>query len=131
LSYRLLAGAEADIDRILLESARAFGVDAAERYDLLMRSVFAALAAVPDRPGSQVITTTAGVRVYPLHIGRRLVAQDQRVGRPRHIVVYRVGTDGVVEIIGLAHDRMLLSRVVHRVRRAAEAEGSAEETFEQ
>jgi toxin ParE1/3/4 len=131
LSYRLLAGAEADIDRILLDSARAFGVDAAERYHLLMRSVFAALAAVPDRPGSQEATTAAGVRVYPLRIGRRLVAQEQRVGRPRHIVVYRVGTDGVVEIIGLAHDRMLFSRVVYRVRRAAEAEGSAEEAFGQ
>lgn len=122
MSYRLLAGAEADIDRILLESARAFGVDAAERYDLLMRSVFAALAAVPDCPGSQEVTTAACVRVYPLRIGRRLVAQEQRVGRPRHMVVYRVGSDGVVEIIGLAHDRMLLSRAVLRMRRAAEAE---------
>jgi toxin ParE1/3/4 len=122
LSYRLLAGAEADIDRILLDSARAFGVEAAERYDLLMRSVFAALAAVPDRPGSQKVTTAAHVRVYPLRIARRLVAEEQRVGRPRHIVVYRVGSDGVVEIIGLAHDRMLLSRAVRRMRRAAEAE---------
>jgi toxin ParE1/3/4 len=122
LSYRLLAGGEADIDRILLESARAFGADAAERYDLLMRSVFAALAAVPDRPGSQEVTTAAGIRVYPLRIGRPLVAQEQRVGRPRHIVVYRVGSDGVVEIIGVAHDRMLLSRAVRRMRRAAEAE---------
>lgn len=122
MSYRLLAGAEADIDRILLESARAFGVGAAERYDLLMRSVFAALAAVPDRPGSQEVATAAGVWVYPLRIGRRLVAREQRVGRPRHIVVYRVGSDGVAEIIGLAHDRMLLSRAVLRMRRAAGAE---------
>lgn len=74
--YRLLAGAEADIDRILLESARAFGVDAADRYGLLMRSVFAALAAVPGRPGSQEVATAAGVRVYPLRIGRRLVVQE-------------------------------------------------------
>lgn len=87
-----------------------------------MRSVFAALAAVPDRPGSQEIATAAGVRVYPLRIGRRLVVQEQRVGSPRRIVVYRVGSDGVVEIIGLAHDRMLLSRAVRQMRRAAEAE---------
>jgi toxin ParE1/3/4 len=126
LSYRLLAGAEADIDRILLESAQAFGVDAAERYDLLMRSVFAALAAGPDRPGSQAVTKAACVRVYPLRIGRRLVAPEHRVGRPRHIVVYRVGSDGVIEIIGLVHDRMLLSRAVRRMRRAEEVEGRAE-----
>jgi hypothetical protein len=47
LTYRLLAGAEADIDRVLLQSAREFGIEAAERYDLLMRSVFAAVEACP------------------------------------------------------------------------------------
>ena len=62
MSYRLLAGAEADIDRILLQSAREFGVEAAERYDLLMRSVFAAVGAAPNRPGSQAAATVAGVR---------------------------------------------------------------------
>jgi hypothetical protein len=39
-------------------------------------------------------------------------AQEQRVGRPRHLVVYRIGRDGVVEIMGLIHDRMLLDRAV-------------------
>jgi hypothetical protein len=31
------------------------------------------------------------------------------------LVVYRVGTDGVVEILGLAHDRMLLDRAARRM----------------
>ena len=119
MSYRLLAGAAADIDRILLESAREFGIEAAGRYDLLMRSVFAAVGASPDRPGSQEVATVAGVRVYPLRLGRGLVARDQRVGHPRHVVVYRMGADSVVEIIGLAHDRMLLARAVRRMRREA------------
>jgi toxin ParE1/3/4 len=108
LSYRLLAGAEADIDHILLESARAFGVDAAERYGLLMRSVFDALAAVPDRPGSHSRWRPG---LPTSHWARRLVVHEQRVGSPRHIVVYRLGSDGVVEIIGLAHDRMLHAAV--------------------
>jgi toxin ParE1/3/4 len=46
---------------------------------------------------------------YPFRLGRRLVDPEQRVGQPRHIVVYRVAADGVVEIIGIAHDRMLLA----------------------
>lgn len=84
-----------------------------------MRSVFAAVGAAPNRPGSQAAATVAGVRIYPLRLGRRLVAQDQRVGRPRHVVVYRLGPDGVVEIMGLAHDRMLLARAVRRMQREA------------
>lgn len=117
MSYRLLAGAEADIDRILLQSARAFGIKAAERYDLLMRCVFVAVGDFPMRPGSQEVSRVAGVRVYPLRLGRHLVAREQRVARPRHLVVYRLGSDGMVEIIGLAHDRMLLSRAARRMQR--------------
>jgi toxin ParE1/3/4 len=119
LSYRLLAGADADIDRILLQSAREFGTEAAERYDLLMRAAFAVVGAAPARPGSQEVSSVPGVRVYPLRLGRRLVAQKQRVGRPRHVVVYRLGLDGVVEIIGLAHDRMLLVGAARRMQREA------------
>lgn len=116
MTYRLLGGAEEDIDRILLRSAREWGFEAAGRYDRLMRAVFSAVAAFPALPGSQDV---AGVRMYPLRLGRRLVSPELRVGRPRHLVVYRVGVDGVVEILGLAHDRMLLDRVVRRMQREA------------
>ena len=60
-----LGGAEADIDRILLETAQVWGIEAAERYDFLLRAVFAAVAAVPDRLGSQAVARVAGIRVYP------------------------------------------------------------------
>jgi hypothetical protein len=40
---------------------------------------------------------------------------------PRHLVVYRLGRDGVVEIIGLVHDRMLLTRAARRMHRQAGA----------
>jgi plasmid stabilization system protein ParE len=45
LTYRLLGGAQADIDRILRHSAQEWGIEAAGRYDRLMRAVFAAVAA--------------------------------------------------------------------------------------
>jgi toxin ParE1/3/4 len=81
-----------------------------------MRAVFSAVAAFPTLPGSQEV---AGARVYPLRLGRRLVSPEQRVGRPRHLVVYRIGIDGLVEILGLAHDRMLLDRAARRMQREA------------
>jgi toxin ParE1/3/4 len=116
LTYRLFAVAEADIDRILLRSAGQRGIQAAERYRQLMPTL---LGATPDTPGSRAVERVAGVRAFPLQLGRHLVEPEQRVGRPRHLVVYRVANDGVVEIIGLAHDRMLLTRAARRMRRGA------------
>lgn len=60
-----------DIDRILLLSAREWGFEAAERYDFLMRAVFAVVGNSPTLPGSQAISTISGVRAYPLRLGRR------------------------------------------------------------
>jgi toxin ParE1/3/4 len=51
---------------------------------------------------------------------RHLLARGDRVGEPRHLVVYRVAPDGVTEILSLVHDRMLLARAV---RREAETPG--------
>jgi hypothetical protein len=70
-----------------------WGFEAADRHDRLARAVFLAVATLPALHGSRKI---AGVPVYPLRLGRRLVSPEQRVGRPRHSVVYRVGMDGVV-----------------------------------
>jgi len=75
----------------LLRSAGVWGVSTAERDHRLMLAVFATLGTAPDI----------------------------RVGNPRHIVVYRVANDGVVEIVGMAHDRMLLARAARRMRREA------------
>ncbi len=39
--------------------------------------------------------------------------------RPRHLIVYRLGTDGVVEVLGVIHDRMMLVRAARDVKREA------------
>lgn len=119
MSYRLLRTAEDQVDHIVLASAREWGIEAAGRYHRLMLAVFAALGASPDLRGSYEIGKVAGVRAYPLRLGRSRVEQGQRVDRPRHIVVYRTGRDGVVEVIGVAHDRMLLARAARRMQREA------------
>ena len=119
MSYRPLHGAEDDIDRILLEGAREWGLEAAGRDHRLMLAVLSALGASSALPGSREVPKFAGVMAYPLRLGRSRVEPDQRVGRPRHIVVYCIGVDGVVEIIGVAHDGMLLARAARRMRREA------------
>ncbi len=119
MSYRLLGSAEDQIDRVLLASAREWGIEAAGRYHRLMLAVFAALGASPDLRGSHEIAKVVGVRAYPLRLGRNRAERGQRVGLPRHVVVYRTGRDGVVEIIGVVHDRMLLPRAARQMQREA------------
>ena len=112
MTYRILGGAEDDIDTILLDSAERWGLEAADRYGRLIGAVCAAVGAAPERLGSRAVARIPGVRVYALRLGRALVTKEQQVGRSRHLVVYRIGEDGVVEIMGLIHDRMLLDHAV-------------------
>ena len=117
LPYRITGPARRGIERILIESGRDFGEAAAERYHRLMLGVFDALGTEPNRRGSRALDDLPDVRAFPLRLGTQLVERDLRVRTPRHIVVYRIGSDGVVEILGLAHDRMLLDRFARSVQR--------------
>jgi len=119
VAYRLVGRAEDRIDSILLESARQWGLEAAGRYNRLILTALAAVGDCPARPGSRVVPRLSGVRTYHLHLARRLVAAEHRVGRPRHLVIYRVAPDGVVEILSLVHDRMLLGRAARQAQREA------------
>jgi toxin ParE1/3/4 len=73
----------------------------------------------PGRPGARDVRRVKGLRVYHLRSARRLVAAEFRVGQPRHLIVYQVGADGITEILGVAHDRMLLTRAARRMQRQA------------
>lgn len=116
MGYRLTRRAEDQADQILLEGAGEWGVEATARYNRLMLAVWTALGADPGLRGSRPVPRVQGVRAYPLRLGRRLVAPPgERVGKPRHIVLYRLAADGEVEILGMAHDRMLLSREARRL----------------
>jgi toxin ParE1/3/4 len=117
--YRLVGRAEDQIDRILLASAREWGIEGAARYHRLM---LAAMAAVGDNsvlPGSRNIPRVAGLKVFPLRLARRLVDPEHLVRNPRHVIVYRTGPDGVVEILSFVHDRMLLAHAARRAQREA------------
>ena len=119
MPFRLAGRAEDRIDAVLLESARQWGIDAAARYHQLMLAAVVALGDNPTLPGSREIPRVPGLRTYHLRSARRLVVPEQRVGRPRHLVVYRVGPDGVVEVLSIVHDRMLLPRAARRAQREA------------
>lgn len=118
MSYRLVGHAEDRIDQVVLDSARQFGFDAAVRYNKLILAALTAIGASPSLAGSKAVPRIQELRMVPLRLAGRFVALEDRVGRPRHLVVYRVAPDGIVEILSLVHDRMDLTRAARQARRA-------------
>ena len=117
--YRLVGRASERIDDILLESAKRWGVDAADRYHRLLLAAMDEVGKNPDLLGSRTIPQVAGLRTYQLVLARRKVEREHRVGQPRHLLIYHVAADGIVEILSVVHDRMHVPRVALRARREA------------
>jgi Arc/MetJ-type ribon-helix-helix transcriptional regulator len=118
LAYRLTRVAEEQIDAPLLDSARDHGLEAAGRYGQFM--VMAGLGTEPNMAGSVEVPRLHGVRAYPARLARRRIEPARRVAKPHHLIVYRLGPDGVVDILGLVRDRMVLSRAARRIVRATD-----------
>ena len=120
MPWRYAGSAEDQVDKILLDSADLWGVEAAARYHRLILAALSAVGELPDFPGSNSVPRVPGLRSLHLRIVRHLVGAEHRVKEPRHLVVYRVAPDGVVEILGLVHDRMKLATAARRARREAD-----------
>jgi toxin ParE1/3/4 len=104
---RLSAPARADIAEILAWTVRQFGILAQERYARLLEAALADLQAEPQRTGSVARPEIGGaVRSYHLRHSKK----GTKVARPRHLILYRIGDDGTVEIGRVLHDAMELDR---------------------
>ncbi|MDA8252588.1 MAG: type II toxin-antitoxin system RelE/ParE family toxin [Rhodospirillales bacterium] len=117
---RITRAAEGAIIAVLLESARTHGKEAADRYRLLILTAMQAIGENPGLAGSAGIPGLPGVRAFMMRSSRFRIEPARRVRSPRHVLVYRVAVDGVVEILALVHDRMLLSRAARRAVRDAD-----------
>jgi toxin ParE1/3/4 len=120
VKYRLAGTAEAEIDKILARSEREFGAQARERYANL---IVAAMEDVADDPGQALVDwkrlSRVEIGIYRIaHSRNRVPDPPGRVGEPRHSVVFRVARDGVVDIIGIIHDRMLRARALRKIVRS-------------
>jgi len=115
--YRLSRLAEQQIDDILLDSELRFGALARARYAALL---FRAMQDVADNPRRPTIAWPdrlgQAIGVYHIRHSRIRVADPPgRVGEPRHLLVCRIAGDGVVEFLGLMHERMLRGRALRRI----------------
>jgi toxin ParE1/3/4 len=119
VTYRLAGRAEDVIDGILLKSARRWGVATAAKYNRLILAAFTAIGDSPALPGARDVPRVAGLRAYHLRSARNFVDKEHRIADPRHLVIYQVASDGIVEILSLADDRQQLPRAARRARREA------------
>ena len=101
--FRLSAGADADMDRILDETLRRFGTKQVQIYAALIESAFQFVADEPARPGSRDQgNLMPELRSFPV----ALVAK--RRGASAHVVFYVPDgtTGGGILIVRVLHQAM-------------------------
>lgn len=101
---RLTLPARADIDDIRAHSIEQFGAAAEDRYSTLIEAALINLRDNPTRAGVQTFDHT-DVCAYHLQHARRQVPVAQRVGNPRHYIVFRA-TNETLDILRVLHDAM-------------------------
>jgi toxin ParE1/3/4 len=95
-----------DIDEILANSETEFGGRIAVRYQRLIGLAIDALARDPERIGvRQTPDTPSGVYWFHLRSARTMAPPDERIGKPRHLILFTV-TDTHIFILRLLHDSM-------------------------
>jgi toxin ParE1/3/4 len=117
--YRLAKAAEDALVSIRIESVRQWGKVVANRYDRLLDQAIEDVAEDPFARGSREIPRAPGIKGYHIKNSRHHVEREDRIGSPRHLIIYRVAGDSVVEILGIVYDRMLLDRAANRLTREA------------
>ncbi len=117
--FRLSAAAENDLDRILDWSEERFHAAGRRRYAALLVQAMQDVADAPERGGVEwVRTLNRRVGLYHVWHSRTHVADPaERIHAPRHLIVFRVGDDGVVDVLGFLHDQMLRGRALRRILR--------------
>lgn len=108
--FRLSSLARVDLAQILALSAARWGPEARRRYSALLAAAMRNVAAEPEGATTRDrAELSRGIRSFHLrHV--RFGEREARVGRPVHVIFYRVVQPGLVEIVRVLHERMELSR---------------------
>jgi len=97
--FRLVARARRDLDKVLTYSLDTYGRDAAARYQLLLITAMEDIGDQPLLVGSRPVAGKPRIRSYAISHSRAHLRRQHRVQNPAHQLVYRVATDGAVDIL--------------------------------
>lgn len=115
--YRLSGPAEDQLDKILEWSEDEFDELIRERYALLLTTAMADIAEHPQRAAVKWVRCgTARIGIYRItHSREHIENPAQRIGTPRHSVVFRIAADGMVDVLGFIHDSQLPQRALRTI----------------
>jgi len=119
--FRLSRPAEAELDGILDWSEARFHEIGRIRYATLLVQAMQDVADDPQRSGVEWIHAL-GMRIgvyHAWHSRNNVPDPAERVHEPRHLLVFRIADDGIVDVLGFAHDSMLRSRALCRIIRGS------------
>jgi len=95
-----------DLAALLSESEDHFGPLVAERYRRLVAAALRDLRQDHQRLGVLWRADLApSVRLYHLRHSRQRLKPADRIARPRHVLVFRVGKEGLI-VVRVLHDAM-------------------------
>ncbi|MDP2368411.1 MAG: type II toxin-antitoxin system RelE/ParE family toxin [Rhodoferax sp.] len=107
-SYTIIlsGAAQQDITQILEWTQEAFGDTGRARYENLISTALIDLRADPTRTGvRQRDDIGQSICTYHLASSRKRTTTGKHVGKPRHLILFRVKKD-MVEVARLLHDAM-------------------------
>lgn len=108
IDIEITAPAGADIVSALSESRRLFGLQAADRYELLLRTAFTDLREDPKRVGVRPISGMA-TPLWMYHLRSVRQGRPKIVTTPRHLIVFRAqGT--MLTVVRVLHERMSFTK---------------------
>ena len=107
MKSRLAAPAVSDITHILDWSRESFGFAARARYErLIARGLRAIAAPTPPTASRPAGDAAPGVQLFHLRHVRRESDGSLPVGRPRHVLAYRIIASDLVIVLRVLHDAM-------------------------
>lgn len=101
---KLADRARRDVAAILRATHDGFGAAGLERYRLLFEAAFRDLGDDAERPGVVAGPLANGARLYHLRHSKGRVFGG-KVGRPRHLIAFKVEGD-TVRVMRVLHDAM-------------------------
>jgi toxin ParE1/3/4 len=104
MKWALSARARLDIRVVLSASEDQFGQPARRRYRLLLEQAIEDVAADPQRAGVHA-GSREGLWVYHTRHARPRTPPGQRVGRPRHLIVFTI-TGDELRVLRILHDAL-------------------------
>ena len=108
LQYRISHTAKKDIEQLLDYSNTTFGLEAALRYENLLKVSISSLCADPRQAG--VKTSLKAISKFHLSLRKHQAAiDDMIVSNPRHVIFFRVEKERL-EIIRILHESMDFKR---------------------